>query len=291
MADVGVPDLRAVVEETVGFLSVRRDPGDRGGGRLTGDAPDWFGERLFGGFVVAQAVHAAVQDAPDGKRIHSLHGYFLRPVLAGKPVTYDTTPLKSGRSFAVHGVVAAQDGAPVFSMTCSFTADVVDAPVYEYELPPSAPDLDRPRPGDPGFEPEWGPGPCEQQWLGPTPARADGTMASTHRSWIRIGAELPAGDAALHAAFLGFFSDMTGLGGRPLLLDREVGIDGIISLDHALWLHRVARADEWLFFDVHSLVNTGGRGVLRGTLRDLDGRLVASMAQEMLLIPSAPRTA
>lgn len=39
---------------------------------------------------------------------------------------------------------------------------------------------------------------------------------------------------------------------------------GLISLDHAVWFHRPLRADGWMYFDVHSLINTGGRGLLRG---------------------------
>src|SRR5688500_12765108 len=171
-------DLRAVVDETIEFVTVERAHD----GRLTGDAPDWFGDRLFGGFVVAQAMHAAITHvAPaDGKRLHSLHGYFLRPVFAGKPVSYDIEALKEGRTFGVHRVDATQDGAIAFTMTCSFTADVTSAerPVYEYELPADAAataatsgdeaDLDQPRPGDDAFDPQQGPGPCEQMWLGPT---------------------------------------------------------------------------------------------------------------------------
>jgi acyl-CoA thioesterase-2 len=281
-----VSDLRgveAIVSETVEFVTVGRDAD----GRLVGKAPDWFGERLFGGFVVAQAVHAAAQESPDGKRIHSLHGYFLRPAFAGKPMHHDLTTVKDGRSFAVRRLDVSQDEAPVFTMTCSYTADSDDPAAYEYQLPPDEADDDRPRPGDAGFTPQYGPGPWAEVWLGPTAARADGTMASTHRAWMKTATALPTDDPALHAAFLGFFSDMTGVGGRPLLLDHEAGIEGMISLDHAVWFHRPARADEWLFYDVHSLVNAGGRGVLRGTMRDEDGRLLVSVAQEMLLIPPA----
>jgi acyl-CoA thioesterase-2 len=62
----------------------------------------------------------------------------------------------------------------------------------------------------------------------------------------------------------------------------------MISLDHSAWFHRPARADEWHLQDVQSLVNAGGRGTLRGVIRDLQGVIVASMAQEMLLRPVGP---
>src|SRR2546423_446725 len=74
-----------------------------------------------------------------------------------------------------------------------------------------------------------------------------------------------------------------GTGGRPLHLEGDV--TGMVSIDHAAWFHRPLRADEWLFYDVHSLVNTGGRGVLRGTMYGPDRHVAVSVAQEMLLRP------
>ena len=62
----------------------------------------------------------------------------------------------------------------------------------------------------------------------------------------------------------------------------------MISLDHSAWFHRPARADNWLFQDVHSLVNAGGRGTLRGLIRNPQGLIVASMTQDMLLQPITP---
>jgi acyl-CoA thioesterase-2 len=161
-------------------------------------------------------------------------------------------------------------------MTCSFTSDI-DADVYVYDLPGAA---EVPPPE--AFESEPGPGPWVAGWVGPTPPRADGTRESTHRMWFRIPAALP-DDPHLHAALLGFATDWTGIGGRPLHLDGD--IQGMVSVDHAAWFHRPARADEWLFYDVHSLVNAGGRGLLRGVMRDRGGQVVASVAQEMRLTP------
>ena len=100
--------------------------------------------------------------------------------------------------------------------------------------------------------------------------------------WFRVPAALP-DDEHLHAALLGFATDWTGIGGRPLHLEGDT--QGMVSVDHAVWFHRVARADDWLFYDVHSLVNAGGRGLLRGVMRDRDGRVVISVAQEMRLTP------
>jgi acyl-CoA thioesterase-2 len=266
----GAPiDVDALVEETIEYISVR--PESDG---WVGDAPFWFGDRLFGGFVVAQSVYAASSTGPPDKRIHSLHGYFLKPVLAGSPITYTIETVREGRSFSTRELVAVQDGAPVFRMACSFTADTEG---YEYELP-----LGRDVPGPEELPTKIGPGPWEQAWAGPTDPAPDGTRQSTHRAWSRVARTLP-DDPHLHVALVGFASDMTGVGGRPRDLDGD--IRGMISLDHAVWFHREVRADEWMLYDVHSLVNTAGRGVLRGTLHDLDRRICASVAQEMRLYP------
>ena len=273
MADEpGELGLEAALAETIDFLTLRPD----GAGGWSGDAPDWFGEYLFGGFVIAQAIAAATRDAPDGRRLHSLHAYFLRPVTAKAPLAYRVHTLREGRSFTTRRVEAAQFDKPVLDLTCSFAADV-DTDVYVYDLPGASA-----VPGPDAFEPEGGPGPWVAGWVGPTPPRADGTRESTHRMWFRIPSELP-DDEHLHAALLGFATDWTGIGGRPLHLEGD--IQGMVSLDHAAWFHRRARADEWLFYDVHSLVNAGGRGLLRGVMRDVGGRVVASVAQEMRLTP------
>jgi acyl-CoA thioesterase-2 len=260
-------DLSAVVDETIEFVTVRPD-----GDGWVGDTPSWFGEQLFGGFVLAQAVHAATRTAPDGRRVHSLHGYFLRPVFAGRPLSYRVAPLREGRTFAMRRLDAAQDGAPVFTMTCSFTADTDG---YEYELP-----IGRDEPTPEELSTSIGPGPWEVAEVGPTPPERSGARRSTRRAWFRFGGALP-DDPHLHAALIAFVTDMTGTGGRPLHLEGDVR--GMVSLDHAAWFHRPLRADEWVLYDVHSLVNAGGRGLLRGTIHSADRHVAASVAQEMLL--------
>jgi acyl-CoA thioesterase-2 len=264
-------DVDAALAELVAFLTLR--PNHDGG--WSGDAPDWWGEYLFGGFVIAQAINAATRDAPADRRLHSMHAYFLRPIVSTAPISYRVRTLREGRAFATRRVEATQFDKPALEMTCSFTADV-DADVYVYDLPGA----DVPRPD--AFEPEAGPGPWVAGWVGASEPRTDGTRESTHRTWFRIPTALP-DDPHLHAALLGFATDWTGVGGRPLHLEGD--IQGMVSLDHAAWFHRAARADDWLLYDVHSLVNAGGRGLLRGVMRDEQGRVVVSVAQEMRLTP------
>ncbi len=265
-------DVGTALTEMLDFLTVRPD-GDVGD-RWVGGAPAWFGDYVFGGFVVAQAIIAATRNPPEQRRFHSLHAYFLRPVVAGKPIEYQVRPLREGRAFTTRHLDASQDGKPVLDMSCSFTADA-EGYVYDLGRGRAIPPCD-------ALTVEPGPGPWVAGHVGPTPPAADGSRESTHRMWFRVPAELP-DDEHLHTALLGFATDWTGIGGRPLHLEGDT--QGMVSLDHAAWFHRPARADAWLFYDVQSLVNAGGRGLLRGVMRDLEGRVVVSVAQEMRLTP------
>src|SRR5262245_48552643 len=80
------------------------------GDRFAAVAPDWFGERVFGGCVVAQALGAAMQTV-DGRAAHSLHASFLAALRPG-PVELRVDRLRDGRTFATRQVVSAQGERP-----------------------------------------------------------------------------------------------------------------------------------------------------------------------------------
>lgn len=267
---------QAAVDEFLDLLRLERRADE-----WVGRTPDWYGPVVFGGIGLLLTVGAACREAPAGTRLHSLHAHFLRPLLGGQEVVFRSVPVKAGRTLTLNGVTASQEGRTVIASTCSFTADTGG---YVYDLsgiPADVPLPDElPEPDDPDHDI----GPWDTRWVGPSPVRPDGSREATHRHWFRLARELGE-DPHLHAALLGYATDWTGIGGRPLHLDGDT--TGMISLDHAAWFSRPARADEWLLQDVQSLVNAGGRGVLRGVIRDAQGRIVASMAQEMLLRPVA----
>ena len=102
--------------------------------------------------------------------------------------------------------------------------------------------------------------------------------------WIRTTERLP-DDPAIHQCVLAYASDMT-------LLDAALAPHGrtlfekefmAASLDHALWLHRPFRADDWLLYAQDSPNMHGSRGFSRGLIFTRDGTLVASVAQEGLV--------
>lgn len=55
------------------------------------------------------------------------------------------------------------------------------------------------------------------------------------------------------------------------------------SLDHAIWFHRSARADEWLLYVVPSPSTSGARGINIGHMYTRSGELVATTVQEALM--------
>ena len=74
-----------------------------------------------------------------------------------------------------------------------------------------------------------------------------------------------------------------------LLLSSSLGPHGTMvgapdlrsaSLDHAVWFHAAARADDWLFYDQESSWAAGGRAHCTGRVFDRSGRLVLTVAQE-----------
>jgi acyl-CoA thioesterase-2 len=103
-------------------------------------------------------------------------------------------------------------------------------------------------------------------------------------AWIRTTGKLP-DDPAIHQCVLAYASDM-------MLLDTALVPHGrtlfekefmAASLDHALWLHRPFRADDWLLYAQDTPNLHGARGFARGLIFTREGTLVASVAQEGLV--------
>ena len=88
-------DVGPVLAETLALLTVR--PDGAGGETWIGEAPNWFGAHLFGGFVIAQAIMAATRNAPEARRLHSMHAYFLRPASAADAISYRVRPIREVR--------------------------------------------------------------------------------------------------------------------------------------------------------------------------------------------------
>jgi acyl-CoA thioesterase-2 len=270
VSEPGSPDPPGV-DQLVAALKVTA----QGPGRFSAPSPDWWGgERVFGGMVMAQAMAAAAATVPPEFAPNSLHAYFLGPTPTGVDPRFEVESLRDGRAFVGRRVTTVAGDRPTLALTCSFHRPEEGE---EYQL--AAPDL----PGPEGLPEAGPPVPFDLRELGPTPQRRDGTYEATRRCWMRARQPLP-DDPALHAAALAYISDMTGAAFRPHSLGTW-GTHTDASLDHSLWFHRPARVDQWLLYVLEALVNAGGRSTVRGLIYDREGRLVASMAQELLIRP------
>lgn len=248
--------------------------------------------RVFGGQVLAQSVVAAgrtVESLGDTPRVlHSLHGYFVRPGDDRHPIRFAVERIRDGRSFSTRRVQAIQYGKPILSMITSFQ-DVADGMDHQDLMPeapgpdelasiadvlggidhPTARALSRRRPIDlRHVEPDIFTEPGAEH-------------AARQRVWMRAIAALP-DDPLLHAAVLAYASDFSLL--EPVLRRHGVAWSDRrlrpASLDHAMWFHRPARADEWILYAQESPSAQGGRGLSLGRMFTQDGRLVATVAQE-----------
>lgn len=251
--------------------------------------------RVFGGQVIAQALQAAQASAPDGMEAHSLHAYFLRGGREGVDIDYSVASDFEGRSFANRRVVARQEATPILNLTASFQRpekglEHDDSPMPDVPDPEDLPsDMEMRK----KFIEEMGevsemqrnlmlrPRPIEMRTSGKLHwMNADKKPPHAH-SWFRTAAPLP-DDPALHRAVIAYASDFTLLGtsALPHGLSWARGELKGASLDHALWFHRPARADEWLLYATDSPWSGAGRGFNRGRIFNRAGELVASVAQE-----------
>lgn len=226
---------------------------------------------LFGGQVCAQALMAAGRTVPEGRLPHSLHGYFLRPGLIDHPVVLRVDRDRDGRSFAARHVAAIQDGEVIFSMLASFHAGSAE-PRFEdvAPLPAAAPDACPPYGNDALLE-------LRQITMTEV---VDGRQLYSDRLWVRAAHPLP-DDPMVQACALAYVSDLGTGFGRTVVAGTPG--QGGPSIDHSLWFHEPVRTDEWVRLDLEPWKATPGRALYRGVIRDVTGRLAASLAQEHLL--------
>ncbi len=274
------------------------EPGDHGTWIGRGPQYPWGG--LYGGQIVAQALEAAGATVPEGFDVHSLRAYFIRRGDHEHAVLYEVDPIRDGRSFATRRVVAHQVSGAILNLEASFQRPEASEDIETVRAPRTVP----------------GPGDLEQSSWSPLFERAmvpDEVVASLPPrdgqgralGWFRtVG---PPGPRSVdHAAALAYISDdlPTDAVFRARIAHRlqRAGADGVgtirpgsdwpdeddasvftASLDHTMWFHRPARADEWHLHDVSCHSFAGGRGLAIGHVFSTDGLHVATLAQEVLL--------
>ena len=250
--------------------------------------------RVYGGQVLAQSLVAASRTVDVGRPIHSLHAYFLLAGDPAVPIEYEVEALRDGGSFSTRRVTALQNKVPIFSMLCSFQRNETGfshaAPMPEAPPPESVatvaelcamPDAQIPQNMRAYYKTER---PLELRPVDTARYFGATGLEPRQRFWLKASRRLP-DDPEIHSAILAYASDFAMID-TALIGHGKVMFDAgmqLASLDHALWIHRPVRADEWLLYVLESPAAGGGRGFARGTFYSQDGTLIASVAQEGLM--------
>jgi acyl-CoA thioesterase-2 len=247
--------------------------------------------RVFGGQVAGQALIAAARTIDEhGRRVHSLHAYFLRPGDPKRPILYEVDRIRDGRSFATRRVVAIQHGKAIFNLQASFH-DEEGGPDHQITM-----DADMTSPDDlPDFHTrmaphaerigDWyhRPRPIDLRYVDGDPMSRQGESHTRQHVWLRANGRLP-DDPVLHACVLTYASDMTLLDTTLLPFGLAFDQPGLqmASLDHAMWFHRPFRVDDWLMYQQTAISTGGARGLAGGAIFTADGKLAVSVVQEGL---------
>lgn len=282
------------------FLDLQAGDGDRY--RVPRLACNMAGE-IFGGQLLGSALQAAMASCP-GRHPHMMQAFFLRSGRADIPLEAEVERSKDGRRFAHRRVGLRQPGKLLLSAEVSFhdNASVLDqqaATMPEVPAPETLVDVielaeryrgvlsedDRQRlRARPSMEIR----PCDPEAGFIRPARTP-----RMRTWIRPAGTLPDSSAA-HYAALAFMSDNWLVATCTSTQEPSffAGRYAPASINHALWIHRPPRLDDWLLFETESPIVHGGRGLGRGSLYQRSGELIASATQECFIrvgaVPDRP---
>jgi len=258
---------------------------------FTGPSQWMPGGRVFGGQVLAQALVAATRTVPEDRRVHSMHGYFLRPGDVEQPITFSVDRIHDGRSFATRRTQCYQNGEPILSMIASFQDE---DPGIEHQAempdglpgPEDLPDLEQHLAGlHPVSKRLFTDRPLDLRHI-PSPLylTVEGERVPRQAVWMRTRRRIP-DDPRTHRAALAYLSDMT----IQESILRAHGVAWatpglkVASLDHAMWWHRPGRVDDWMLYVQESPSARGGRGLATGRIYSRGGMLVASVAQEIMV--------
>jgi acyl-CoA thioesterase II len=249
--------------------------------------------RVFGGQMIAQALHAAATTVGD-KPPHSLHAYFVKAGSPDEPLDIAVERVRDGRSMAARRITITQTGETLLIAMASFHDNPTE-PAFAEPAPsgPGPEELPRLQDWVESAPPElrerartWisRPPPVEIRIAEPTYFFGGARAGGSRSHWMRLPRDV--GDnPVLHSVLLAYASDY-------LLLDmalrshpEPVSVESstAFSLDHSLWLHRAVRFDQWHCHTAELVAVSGHRGLVRGAVHNIDGQLVASTSQEVLI--------
>ncbi|MEV6235328.1 acyl-CoA thioesterase domain-containing protein [Lentzea sp. NPDC051838] len=258
--------------------------------------------KAYGGDLVAAAAAAAMRSVTDGKTLHSMHSYFLRPADIGAAVRYEVELLRDGRGYSTRQVRGYQNGKPLYVCLAnfaagepggSFSAEFVDGLPDPEALPSSAEYIAERGGGTMTEESKayWSGGRSfdMRHVPGPVYLEVEGEKAPHQAVWLKPFDPLRPveglTDAQRDLAALAYMCDYTIL--EPILrvLDLPWARPGLVtaSLDHSMWFHRTAPVDDWLLYVQEAVAADSGRGLGYGRFFTRDHQHLATVAQEGMI--------
>lgn len=258
--------------------------------------------KAYGGDLVAQAAAAAMRSVTDGKTLHSMHSYFLRPADIGASVRYEVEVLRDGRGYSTRQVRGYQNGKPLYVCLANFAAGeaggTFEAPFTEVvpdpeELPDSAAYLAERDGGTMTEESKayWSGGRSfdMRHVPGPVYLTVEGKQVPHQAVWLKPFDPLRSveglTDAQRDLAALAYVCDYTILEPVLRVLDLPWAKPGLItaSLDHAMWFHRPGPVGDWLLYVQEAVAADAGRGLGTGRFFTRDHRHLATVVQEGMI--------
>lgn len=251
--------------------------------------------RVYGGQLLGQALWASAQTV-SGRSPSMLQMTFLQGARPNDTIEYSVEALQDGRRLSTRHVYGVQGTGLVLSANASFQ-------VAQSE------------PGDPQQLQQQVPAPESLPTLAELAERytLDSEAVQLRFSarpvldirliledhvehpaarqdiayWVRLNQPLAA-EGCLHHAALAYMSDgwlNASLAPGQRMLDLWQN-HYVSNLNHTLWFHSPEiDVNEWLLFVNHAVRSLSGRGLTMTHIYRRDGRLVASMAQDLLISP------
>lgn len=229
---------------------------------------------MYGGALAAQLLAAARATTAPHMQVSSVDVRYVRPADGARPVEYRVEAVQDGNSSSLRRVIAQQGDVVVAIGSAGFHT---------------------PRPGWEHGQRSTSFGPDDLPITG-TPHRSravtgmdfdiryrdvtdDGAL--TRVLWFRTVRAQPQ-TAQLHECALVYVSDIYFF--EPLCLEHGIAGDDpklrYATTQHTVWFHRPPKVDEWLVLESFSPAVAGGRGVVCGSVRTIDGQPVATVVQE-----------
>ena len=278
-------------EELINLLTLKR----KGENHFEGQNYKTAWDRVFGGQVLGQSLHAAYQTVPKDRIAHSMHGYFILGGDINIPIDYHVDTIRDGRSFTTRRVVAFQNGKAIFNMAASFhikekgeshqinmpnvltpdllLTDIQQAERLQHKDPERFLRIMKAHPQIFEFKPV-----DKAIYL-----QTQNSAPFAH-IWFRIKEKIQV-DLSFQHQILAFASDYSLLLTATLPHRENLNNSKMYyaSLDHALWFHREYKIDDWLLYVIESPSASNARGFSRGSIFNKKGNMVASVTQEGLM--------